>query len=84
MRVLGLDSGLFAPFIVPTDRRRQDHARRFDARSVRSYLGKNFLVDGRDLHDDVAAWQRNIGYVRQDVYLMDDNIRRNVAFGLPD
>lgn len=42
------------------------------------------LVDGRDLHDDVAAWQRNIGYVRQDVYLMDDNIRRNVAFGLPD
>ena len=42
------------------------------------------LVDGRDLRDGVAAWQRNIGYVPQDVYLMDDNVRRNVAFGLPD
>jgi len=42
------------------------------------------LVDGRDLHDDVAAWQRNIGYVPQDVYLMDDSIRHNIAFGLPE
>jgi len=42
------------------------------------------LVDGRDLQDDVAGWQRNIGYVPQDVYLTDDTVRRNVAFGLPD
>jgi ATP-binding cassette subfamily C protein len=42
------------------------------------------LVDGRDLQDDVAAWQRNIGYVPQDIYLMDDTVRRNVAFGLPE
>ena len=42
------------------------------------------LVDGRDLQDDVSGWQRIIGYVPQDVYLMDETIRRNVAFGLPD
>jgi ABC-type multidrug transport system fused ATPase/permease subunit len=42
------------------------------------------LVDGRDLQDDVAGWQRNIGYIPQDIYLMDDTVRRNVAFGLPD
>jgi ATP-binding cassette subfamily C protein len=42
------------------------------------------LVDGRDLQHDPAGWQRNIGYVPQDIYLMDDTVRRNVAFGLPD
>jgi ABC-type multidrug transport system fused ATPase/permease subunit len=41
------------------------------------------LVDGRDLHDNLAGWQRNIGYVPQVVYLIDDSVRRNVAFGVP-
>ncbi len=42
------------------------------------------LVDGRDLQDDIAGWQRNIGYVPQDIYLLDDSVRRNVAFGSRD
>jgi ATP-binding cassette subfamily C protein len=42
------------------------------------------LVDGCDLQDDVAGWQRNIGLVPQDVYLTDDTVRRNVAFGAAD
>jgi ABC-type multidrug transport system fused ATPase/permease subunit len=42
------------------------------------------LVDGCDLQSDVAAWQRHIGYVPQDIFLLDDTIRRNVAFGLRD
>jgi ATP-binding cassette subfamily C protein len=42
------------------------------------------LIDGRDLQDDVLGWQRNIGYVPQDIYLIDDTIRRNVAFGVAD
>jgi ABC-type multidrug transport system fused ATPase/permease subunit len=41
------------------------------------------LVDGRDLHDNLAGWQRNIGYVPQTIYLIDDSVRRNVAFGVP-
>jgi ABC-type multidrug transport system fused ATPase/permease subunit len=42
------------------------------------------LVDGRNLHDNLAGWQRNIGYVPQTVYVIDDSIRRNVAFGVPE
>lgn len=42
------------------------------------------LVDGKNIHDDLAGWQRNIGYIPQTIYLCDDTIRRNVAFGLPD
>ena len=42
------------------------------------------LVDGRDIARDAGAWQRNIGYVPQAIYLSDDTLRRNVAFGLAD
>jgi ATP-binding cassette, subfamily B, bacterial PglK len=42
------------------------------------------LVDGRNLHDNLAGWQRNIGYVPQTVHLIDDSVRRNVAFGMPE
>ncbi len=42
------------------------------------------LVDGGDIHENLAAWQRQIGYIPQDIYLLDDSIRRNIAFGLPD
>lgn len=41
-------------------------------------------VDGVDIHTDVRAWQRQIGYVPQHIYLIDDTVRRNVAFGLRD
>jgi len=44
----------------------------------------NILVDGCNLHDNLAGWQRGIGYVPQSVYLMDDTVRRNVAFGSPE
>ena len=39
-------------------------------------------VDGRDVAGRESAWQRLIGYVPQDIYLTDDTIRRNVAFGV--
>lgn len=42
------------------------------------------VVDGCDIRDDIAGWQRIIGYIPQDIYLLDDTIRRNVAFGLAD
>jgi ATP-binding cassette, subfamily B, bacterial PglK len=42
------------------------------------------LVDGRGLHDNVAGWQRNIGYLPQTVYMIDASVRRNVAFGVPE
>lgn len=42
------------------------------------------LADGRDIHSDLNSWQRRIGYVPQSVYLYDDTVRRNVAFGVAD
>ena len=41
-------------------------------------------VDGRDIQADLRSWQDQIGYVPQSIYLTDDTLRRNVAFGLPD
>lgn len=40
-------------------------------------------VDGKDIRTNLRAWQDQIGYVPQTIYLTDDSIRRNVAFGLP-
>ena len=42
------------------------------------------LIDGQPLEGRERAWQRQIGYVPQDVYLLDDSLRRNIAFGIPD
>ena len=42
------------------------------------------LIDGAPLEGREHAWQRQIGYVPQDVYLLDDSLRRNIAFGIPD
>ncbi len=43
------------------------------------------LVDGRPLTPALVPWwQACIGYVPQDIFLLDDTIARNVAFGLPD
>jgi len=41
-------------------------------------------VDGQDIRHDLRHWQDQIGYVPQSIYLTDDTLRRNVAFGLPD
>ncbi len=42
------------------------------------------MVDGQDVQLNLRAWQDQIGYVPQSVYLTDDSLRRNVAFGLAD
>jgi ATP-binding cassette, subfamily B, bacterial PglK len=43
------------------------------------------LIDDRLLTDGlVPSWQASIGYVPQDIFLIDDTIARNIAFGLPD
>lgn len=41
-------------------------------------------VDGTDIAEALRSWQDQIGYVPQTVYLTDDSLRRNIAFGLPD
>ena len=38
------------------------------------------LVDGKDISENLKSWQSQIGYVPQDIYLLDDTIRNNIAF----
>lgn len=41
-------------------------------------------IDGVDVTENVAAWQRHLGMVSQTVFLLDDTLRRNIALGLED
>ena len=41
-------------------------------------------VAGVDIQADLAAWRGHIGYVPQSIFLLDDTIRRNIAFGVRD
>lgn len=41
-------------------------------------------VDGLDVQTHLREWQDQIGYVPQSIYLTDDSLRRNIAFGLAD
>ena len=41
-------------------------------------------VDGIDIQTNLRGWQDKIGYVPQTIFLTDDSLRRNIAFGLPD
>jgi ATP-binding cassette subfamily C protein len=40
-------------------------------------------VDGVNIEENLPAWQMRIGYVPQFIFLLDDTIRANVAFGVP-
>ena len=33
--------------------------------------------------DNLRSWQRSIGYVPQSIFLTDDSVRQNIAFGVP-
>src|SRR5699024_9860485 len=41
-------------------------------------------VDGTNIQDNLSAWQRNVGYIPQTIYLADETLRSNVAFGLAE
>jgi ATP-binding cassette, subfamily B, bacterial PglK len=40
------------------------------------------LVDNRNLYEEKELWQQKIGYIPQSIFLSDDTIRGNVAFGI--
>jgi ABC-type multidrug transport system fused ATPase/permease subunit len=41
-------------------------------------------VDGVDIFDSLAEWHKKIGYIPQFIYLLNDTVRNNIAFGLED
>jgi len=44
----------------------------------------HFTVDGQAVQDHLRSWQMNIGYVPQHIYLIDNTLRHNIAFGEHD
>lgn len=43
------------------------------------------LIDGVPINDNnLLQWQKNLGYVPQQIFLSDDTVIRNIAFGVPD
>jgi len=41
----------------------------------------NVFCDGVDVESNLRGWHANLSYVPQDIYLLDDTIAANVAFG---
>lgn len=46
--------------------------------------GKIMVDDVEITDDNIVAWQRKIGYVPQEIYLSDDTISKNIAFGIAE
>ena len=41
-------------------------------------------VDGLSIDDSIKDWQKQLGYVSQNIYLLPDTIKNNIAFGIPE
>ncbi|NEP11748.1 MAG: ABC transporter ATP-binding protein [Symploca sp. SIO2C1] len=46
--------------------------------------GGDIRVDDVSIYEDIRSWQNLIGYIPQSIFLMDETIERNIAFGVPD
>ena len=42
------------------------------------------LLDGKNIQEQLSSWQRIIGYIPQFIYLSDETLRSNIAFGVPE
>ncbi len=44
--------------------------------------GGSITCDGRNIFDNYPSWLARIGYIPQSIYLIDESIRDNIAFGI--
>lgn len=44
----------------------------------------NIYADGMNVKEHYRKWLKNIGYIPQMIFMLDDTIRKNVAFGVPE
>lgn len=44
----------------------------------------DITVDGVSIYGQLRSWQNLVGYVPQSIYLTEDTLIRNIAFGVPD
>ena len=44
--------------------------------------GENTVqVDGKCVHENIDAWQKNIGYIPQDIVILNQSVKENILFG---
>ncbi|MBK4732483.1 ABC transporter ATP-binding protein [Oxynema sp. CENA135] len=41
-------------------------------------------VDRHSIYENLANWRQSIGYIPQSIFLIDDTLARNIAFGVSD
>lgn len=41
----------------------------------------DIYIDETNAFEHLSAWQKNVGYIPQTIYLMDDTIRNNITYG---
>ncbi len=52
---------------------------------VLSAQNGDILLDGQPINAMSRSWHKKVGYIPQNIFLMDDTIRNNIAFGVePD
>ena len=44
----------------------------------------DILVDGVSIYENIRSWQNLIGYIPQTIFLTDETVERNIAFGVAD
>ena len=42
----------------------------------------HILIDGVDINNSINDWKKSIGYVGQEIFLLDDTILNNIALGV--
>ncbi len=41
-------------------------------------------IDGQSIYSDLRSWLDHVAYIPQDVFVVDDSLRRNIALGVED
>lgn len=44
----------------------------------------NINIGDQSIYNDINSWQKNIGYVSQNIFLLDSSIKSNIALGIND
>lgn len=44
----------------------------------------SITIDGVDIRKNINGWQRKLGYIPQNIYICDDSIKKNIAFGVEE
>ena len=44
----------------------------------------NIFYKGKDIFADLQSWRKEIGYISQNIYLLDDSIKKNITFNFID